>query len=81
MDVDMAKAQLDLAEAEADLAETKAAFHNDPDDKKLRAAFVKSKGRVVEARDEWRNNWRTAPNGPGDATADPDPVTASGEAT
>ena len=74
MDVEHAEAQLALAKAGDTYRKAKAAYQSDA---KKKPAFVKARGALMAARDEWRNNWRTAPDGPGDAAVSPAPVTAS----
>ncbi len=74
MKVETAKAQLALAQAEDKYRKAKIAYQKDA---KKKPAFVKTRTALVDARNEWRNNWRTAPDGPGDAAVSPAPVTAS----
>lgn len=76
MDVATAKAQLVEAEAREALQTAKVAYQKKPSDAnkaKLRAAQAE----MIEARNHWRNNFRKAPDGPGDGTASPAPVEAS----
>ncbi len=74
MKVETAEAQLALAKAEDQYRKAKIAYQKDA---KKKPAFVKARTALVKARNEWRNNWRTAPDGPGDAAVSPAPVTAS----
>jgi len=74
MNVATAKAQLSLAETSEEYLEAKAAYQADPEKK---PAFLKAQSKLVAARDDWRNNHRTAPSGEGDGTAQPDAVSAS----
>ena len=74
MNVDEAKAQLALAKASQNYRESKAAYR---EDESKRAEFVEARDELVAVRDDWRNNWRTAPDEPGDATAAPDPASVS----
>lgn len=74
MNVEQAKAQLTLAEASAKYLAAKAAYQENAGKK---AAFVKTRTALLAARDDWRNNYRTVPTGPGDAAASPTPVDVS----
>jgi len=76
MDVETAKAQLALAETEAAYLEAKSAFQADQTAAKKKA-FKKAQAALVAARDDWRENHRTPPDGPGDGTVAPAPVEAS----
>ena len=71
MDVETAEAQLVLAKAGQEYRKAKAVYRADSDEK---PAFVEARDVLLAARNDWRNNYRTAPDGPGDGTADPDPV-------
>ena len=73
MNVEMAEAQLALAKAEAAYLEAKSAYQDGGD----KAPFKKAQARLVAARDTWRNDYRSAPSGPGDAAVSPDPVSVS----
>ena len=64
MNIEKAEAQLVWAKAEEAYLEAKAAYRSGGD----RAAYKKAQAKLVAARDDWRNNYRTAPSGPGDAT-------------
>ena len=81
MDVETAKAQLKTVEAAEKYRAAKAAFQADvadgadPQKSKKRPAFIKARAAHVEATNNWRNNYRTAPDGEGDSTASPDPLT------
>ena len=72
MNVEEAEAQLVLAKAGEEYREAKIVFQADPDEK---PAFVAARDVLLAARNDWRENYRTAPSGPGDGTADPDTVT------
>ena len=74
MDVETAEAQLALAKAGQEYREAKAVYRADPDEK---PAFVEARDVLLAARNDWRENYRTAPDGPGDGTADPEPVSVS----
>ena len=73
MNVETAKAQLAMAEASEKYRKAKAAYQADS---KKKPAFVKARSLLVDVRNEWRVNHRTAPNGPGDASASPAPINA-----
>ena len=81
MDVETAKAQLKTVEAAEKYRAAKAAFQADvadgadPQKSKKRPAFIKARAAHVEATNDWRQNYRTAPAGPGDVTVSPEPVT------
>ena len=81
MDVETAQAQLDYATTGEKYRAAKTAFQADvangadPKKSKKLSAFVKARTAHVEATDNWRNNYRTAPDGPGDGTAAPETVT------
>ncbi len=85
MDVDTAQAQLDTVKAAEKYREAKAAFQADvadgadPKTSKKLPAFVKARTAHVKATDNWRNNYRTAPDGEGDGTVGPAPVTMTVE--
>lgn len=74
MNVPEAEAQLALAKTEDKYREAKTAYQADA---KKKPAFIKARNALVAARDEWRNNWRTSSDGPGDASVAPAPVSAS----
>ena len=80
MKVEKAEAQLVLAKADEAYLEAKLAYQKDaatlanPADSEKKPAFVEARDVLVAARNDWRENYRTAPNGDGDGTATPDPV-------
>jgi len=74
LDVETAKAQLATVEAAEKYRAAKLAYQKDP---KKKPAFVKARTAHVEATNNWRNNYRTVPDGPGDGTAAPAPITTS----
>ena len=76
MDVETARAQLNYAESGAKYRAAKLAYQKDS---KKKPAFVKARTAHVKTTDDWRNNYRTAPDGEGDGTAGPDPVTMTVE--
>jgi len=78
MDVDTAKAQLALAETRVKYLEAKAAYFEDMSDEKAKAVYRKLADEYVAVRDNWKLNFRTAPNGPGDGTVAPEPLKAKG---
>ncbi len=83
MDVETAEAQLEYARTAEEYRAAKLAYQvdaaelADPADSEKKPAFVKARDALVAARDDWRNNYRTAPDGPGDGTANPDPLSVS----
>ncbi len=80
MNVETAQAQLGLAEASEAFLAAKLAYQADakkldnPADSEKKPAFVEARDALVAARNDWRENYRTAPDGPGDGTANPEPV-------
>lgn len=74
MNVNKAEAQLALANAEERYLSAKAAYRSDSDEKE---AFVEARDDLVNARNDWRLNYRTALAGSGDAVAEPEPVSVS----
>ncbi len=74
MNVATAEAQLALAKAGEKYRAAKVAYQKDA---KKKPAFVKAQNVLVAARDDWRNNHRVLPDGPGDAAATPAPVDVS----
>lgn len=77
MDVKTAKAQLVLAEASEKYLAAKASYQDDPDNTQKKKTLVKTRDVLVTTRDDWRNNHRVVPDGPGDAAVSPEPVTAT----
>ncbi len=81
MDVETAQAQLDYAKTGEKYRAAKLAYQvdaaelADPADSKKKPAFIKARAAHIAATDNWRNNYRVAPDGPGDGTASPDTVT------
>ena len=74
MDVDTAQAQLNVAKAAEKYRAAKIVYQKNQTAKN-KAAFVKTRTAHVEATNDWRKNYRTAPAGPGDGTVSPEPVT------
>ncbi len=80
MDVETAEAQLEYARTAEAFRAAKLAYQvdvaelADPADSEKKPAFVEARDALVAARNDWRNNYRTAPDGPGDGTANPEPV-------
>ncbi len=74
MNVEEAEAQLEYARTAEEYRAAKLAYQVDLEKK---PAFVEARDALVAARNDWRNNYRTAPDGPGDGTADPEPVNVS----
>ena len=81
MDVETAQAQLDYARTAEAYRAAKLAYQVDaaelanPADSEKKPAFVEARDALLAARNDWRNNYRTAPDGPGDGTASPDTLT------
>lgn len=78
MDVATAKAQLALAETREKFLEAKALHFEDPSNKKNKAAYRKLADEYVKVRDNWKVNYRVAPDGPGDGTVQPEPHRVKG---
>ena len=74
MDVETAKAQLETVEAAEKYRAAKIVYQKDSS-MKNKTAFVKARTAHVEATNNWRDNYRTAPDGPGDGTVAPEPAT------
>ena len=81
MNVETAQAQLDYATAAEVYRAAKLAYQADakkldnPADSEKKPAFVEARDVLVAVRNDWRENYRTAPDGPGDGTANPDTLT------
>ncbi len=81
MDVETAEAQLEYAKTAEEYRAAKLAYQvdaaklADPAESEKKPAFVEARDALVAARDDWRINFRTAPDAPGDGTVSPDPVT------
>ena len=72
MDVETAQAQLDYAKTGEKYRAAKLAYQKDS---KKKPAFVRARNAHVKATNNWRNNHRVAPDGPGDGTVNPDTLT------
>ena len=84
-DVETAQARLNYAKSGEKYRAAKQAFQADvgdgadPKKSKKLPAFAKARTAHVKATDDWRNNHRTAPDGEGDGTVGPEPVTLTVE--
>jgi hypothetical protein len=72
LDVETAQAQLDYAKSGEKYRAAKLAYR---EDSKKKAAFVKARTAHVKATNNWRENYRIAPDGEGDASVSPETLT------